>query len=159
MALFLSTFVNKIDAKGRLSVPVSFRTALLAEGAAFQGFVAFKSYRHAAIEACPLSRMERLSASVDQLDLFSEKQEDLSALLFADAHQLSFDGEGRMMLPDDLRAFAGIDREVAFVGQGATFQIWEPSRLKDHQAQALSRLRQRGVTLKLQPDAGKDHAD
>ena len=160
MTLFLSTFVNKVDAKGRLSVPATFRGALTSQASAgaFQGFAAFKSYKNPAIEACALSRMERMSASVDRLDLFSETQEDLASLLFADAHQIAFDGEGRTMLPEDLRIFAGITREAAFVGQGATFQIWEPSRFKEYQASALQRLRQRGVTLKLQPEA-ENHAD
>ncbi len=68
MTLFLSTFVNKIDKKGRISVPASFRQALAQQS--FQGVVVFRSYKFPAIEGMGIERMERLSSSVDELDLF-----------------------------------------------------------------------------------------
>jgi len=148
MALFISTFTNKIDAKGRLSVPAPFRAALANQP--FQGIVLFKSYRLPALEGCGIDRMAQLSNSVDQLDLFSEDQDDLAATLFADAHQLPFDSDGRVLLPEGLRAFAGIETQAAIVGRGATFQIWEPKAFQSHQEKARERLRQRGATLKLQ---------
>ncbi len=149
MSLFLSTFTNKVDQKGRVSVPSSFRSALV--GQSFQGVVLFKSYRLPALEGCGIDRMTLLSESVDQLDLFSEDQDDLTATLFADSFQLSFDGDGRVLVPEELRAFAGIKDAASFVGRGATFQIWEPQAFKAHQEEARKRLRERGATLKLQP--------
>lgn len=151
MTIFLSTFINKVDAKGRVSVPAQFRAALASQS--FQGIAAFKSYRVDAIEGCGIDRMSLMSESVDRLDLFSEDQDDLSATLFADAYQLSFDGDGRILLPEGLRSFAGIEKSAAFVGRGAMFQIWAPEKFKVHQADARERLRQRGATLKLQPKA------
>ncbi len=149
MAMFLSTYVNKVDRKGRVSVPASFRAALAGDG--FNGIVVFRSYKFAALEACPMDRMARLSASLDDLDLFSEQQDDLAATIFADAHQLPFDGEGRIMLPRELAEYARITDSAAFVGRGATFQIWTPDAFRAYQDEARERIRRRGATLRLRP--------
>ncbi len=147
MSLFLSTFINKIDRKGRVSVPSSFRAALAAQ--TFQGVVLFRSYTLPALEGCGLDRMQTLSNSVDRLDLFSETHEDLASALFADAHQLAWDQEGRILLPDPLRQFINLQDAAAFVGRGATFQIWNPEAFTIHQEKARERIKQRGATLQL----------
>src|ERR1700732_1459657 len=94
VALFLSTFVNKVDRKGRVSVPASFRAALA--GQSFAGIVAFRSFKTAAIEGSGIDRIEEMSARLDTLDQFSEEYESLASI-FADAQQLPFDGEGRII--------------------------------------------------------------
>tara|TARA_B000000565_G_scaffold255805_1_gene238035 strand:- start:23817 stop:24278 length:462 start_codon:yes stop_codon:yes gene_type:complete len=148
VSLFLSTFINKVDRKGRVSVPASFRATLADQS--FHGIVVFKSYRQAALEGCGINRMHLLSQQVDdQMDLFSEDQDDMTATLFADAQQLGFDTDGRVMLPEAFRAYANITDSAAFVGRGATFQIWQPDAFKVHQDQARKRLHQRGATLKI----------
>lgn len=150
MALFLSTFVNKIDKKGRVSVPSTFRAAL--ESESFQGIVAFRSYKHDAIEACSMERMQRLSSSVDDLDVFSDKQDDLTAAIFSESQQLPFDGEGRIVLPKILLDHSRIDGYAAFVGRGATFQIWHPKTFEAHQKQARDRVVDQQMTLRPAPN-------
>ena len=103
MALFLSTHFNKVDKKGRVSVPAQFRSAVV--GQSFPGIVAFRSF---------------------SLAEGSARHEEVRAML-ADARQLAFDGEGRIVLPDDLAQFARIAEEAAFVGQGRHFYICEPA--------------------------------
>lgn len=147
MTLFLSTFLNKLDKKGRVSVPASFRLVL--SGQAFQGIVAFRSYNLPAIEGMAIERMQRMSDSVDQLDLFSEAQEDLTTTIFADAQMLAFDGDGRIILPQMLLAHANIKDQVAFVGRGATFQIWNPEAFEAYQNEARRRVQDKQATLKL----------
>ncbi|OJW50362.1 MAG: division/cell wall cluster transcriptional repressor MraZ [Alphaproteobacteria bacterium 41-28] len=150
MALFLSTFINKLDKKGRVSVPASFRLAL--SGQTFQGIVAFRSYKLPAIEGMGIDRMQRLSDSVDQLDLFSDAQDDLTATIFADSHMLAFDGDGRIVLPQALLEHAKIQDNVAYVGHGATFQIWNPDAFEAYQQEARKRVQDKQATLKLRPD-------
>lgn len=145
--MFLSTFVNKVDKKGRVSVPAPFRAALSKE--IFQGFVAFRSYKNRAVECCSYSRMERLSESVDDLDIFSEAQEDLTATIFADAQQIPFDGDGRIILPENIIEHAGLGGQVAFVGRGSTFQIWSPGIFTSVQDEARQRLKEGQPSLKL----------
>jgi len=147
MTLFLSTFLNKLDKKGRVSVPASFRQAL--GGQTFQGIVAFRSYKLPAIEGMGIDRMQRISESVDQLDLFSEAQDDLTATIFADAQMLALDGDGRVILPQLLLDHAKIKDSVAFVGRGATFQIWNPEAFENYQSDARSRVQGQQSTLKL----------
>jgi MraZ protein len=152
MALFLATFINKVDRKGRVSVPASFRAALADQS--FPGIVVYRSHKYPALDAFGADRMERLSASIDNLALFSEQQDDLAATIFADARQLPFDSDGRIVLPEDFAAHAGIAGNAAFVGRGPSFQIWEPRAFQNFQTEARERIRRAGVTLKLRPTAG-----
>lgn len=152
MALFLSTFVNKVDKKGRISVPAPFRAALSAEP--YQGFVAFRSNKHDAIECCSYTRMEQLSQSVDSLDLFSQEQDDFTATIFADSLQIPFDGDGRIVLPKKILDYLDMtegneNREIAFVGRGATFQMWLPKNFESAQEESRSRIKGAQSTLKL----------
>jgi MraZ protein len=144
LALFLSTFVNKVDRKGRVSVPASFRLALTGQN--FNGIIAFRSFKLPALEASGVDRMEELSARIDQLAEFSEDRDALSSIL-ADAEQLPFDGEGRIVLPEGLCQHAGITEAAAFVGRGRTFQVWEPQRFQTHQQEMRERARRQGTTL------------
>jgi len=144
LALFLSTFVNKVDRKGRVSVPASFRAALA--GQSFAGIVAFRSFKSDGIEASGIDRLEEMSARLDGLDQFSEDYDTLASI-FADSQQLPFDSEGRIVLPEILAEHAGITESAAFVGLGRTFQIWEPERHKQHQAEMRERAKRQGVTL------------
>lgn len=150
MTLFLSTFVNKLDKKGRVSVPASFRLALSKQD--FQGIVAFRSFKLPAIEGMGIDRMQRLSESVDQLDLFSDTQDDLTASIFSDSQMLAFDGDGRVILNQTLIDHAKIQDSVAFVGRGATFQIWHPGNFERHQQEARTRIQANRETLKLKVD-------
>jgi MraZ protein len=144
VALFLSTFINKIDSKGRVSVPASFRSAL--NGQSGNGIVAYRSIKFAALEAAGSDRFEELAARLDTLAEFSDARDALQSIM-ADAHQLALDPEGRIMLPQHLVAHAGIGATVAFVGLGRTFQLWNPEAFQRHQEEMRDRARQRGLTL------------
>lgn len=145
MSLFLSTFTNPIDRKGRVSVPAAFRSALAGQN--FQGVVLMRSPIHAALEGFPYSMMEEMAQRLDNFALFSSDQNDLAASLFAEAVALAFDSEGRMTLPAPLGAHAGIKDAVCFVGLGRSFQVWEPAAWAARRAQAQSGMKARGLTL------------
>jgi MraZ protein len=142
VALFIDTFVNKVDRKGRVSVPASFRAAIAGatlDGQAFHGIVAFPSFKHPAVQCAGIDWMADLGGRVSQVDLFSDEHDDLTATLFADAKQLPFDGEGRVLLPQILAEHASIGASAAFVGRGASFEIWEPKALERYKAEARQR--------------------
>lgn len=147
MALFLATYLNKLDRKGRVSVPASFRAGLVSPH--FSGVVLFASHKYAAIEAWPYERLEKLSQSLDQLDVFSATQDDVATTVFGGAMPQSFDSEGRISLPESLISHAAIHDQVAFVGLGQTFQLWEPSKLAAHRAAAAERARSNALPVKL----------
>jgi MraZ protein len=144
VALFLSTYINKIDRKGRVSVPASFRAALV--GQAFPGVVAYRALKLPAVEASGIDRVEELSDRIDALPDFSDERDALASIL-PDSQQLPFDSEGRVILPPALVQHAGIGENAAFVGLGRTFQIWDPTRFARHQDDMRERALQRGLTL------------
>ena len=144
MALFTSTFINKVDRKGRVSVPASFRSALTSQS--FSGIVAFRSLKFVALDGGGFDRLEQIAQSLDELPEFSDEREGLASIL-ADAHEIPFDSEGRIVLPQRLVDYAGIGEQAAFVGLGRSFQIWDPTRYEAHQEEMRERVRQRGFTL------------
>lgn len=150
--MFIGTFENKVDRKGRVSVPAAFRQVLAPQN--YAGIVAFPSYRAPAIEACGIDFMERLNNSIENVDLFSETHDDLTLSIFAAAQQLPFDVDGRIILPPEFAEKAGITERAAFVGKGTMFQIWEPGALKQHLESARDRARERGLTISLRPQGG-----
>ena len=148
MAAFMGTHLNRLDAKGRVSVPAPFRTALRAgseDGVA--ALVLRPSHTHPCIEAWPTAVFQALETPLDRLDLFSEAHDDLAASLYADAWPVEADREGRIVLPESLVAHAGLDEQVAFLGLGRTFQIWEPAAAERRRAEARERAREHSLTL------------
>jgi transcriptional regulator MraZ len=142
--MFLSTYVNKVDRKGRVSVPATFRTAL--SGQRFPGIVVFPSYKYPALEANSIDWMEELASRLDTLDKFSDEHENLE-MLFASSRELPLDTEGRIALPPDLAEHAAVTDSVAFVGVGRNFQLWEPTRFAEHAANLRERSRQQGTRI------------
>ncbi len=152
MALFVGTVVNKVDRKGRVSVPASFRAALV--GQSFAGIVVFPSYKHKALECCAIDFMEQLSLSLYEIDTFSAQQDDLAETIFGEAHQLPFDSEGRIMLPAPLLEHAEIGEMAAFVGRGPRFQIWQPKAREAFAASVRERVLRENPTLRVRPPKG-----
>ena len=147
MALFLSTFVNKVDRKGRVSVPAAFRVGLADQG--FNGVVVFPSISLSCIEGWGMTRMEELSAGIDGFQPFSDERDAFALSILAKSHPLPFDTEGRVVLPPALLRHAGVGEEAAFVGRGSTFQVWEPSALEKNQEEADRRAKSGKESLKL----------
>jgi MraZ protein len=147
VSIFIGTFENKVDRKGRVSVPASFRQILATS--AYQGIVAFRYKTPNAMQACGLEFLEQLDQGISDYDLFSEDHDALSLGLFGDSHQLPFDGEGRVILPPAVLEITGIADRAAFVGKGKIFQIWEPEALKAHKVEAQTHAMAQNLTLRI----------
>ena len=122
--MFLSSFENKIDKKGRVSVPATFRSHLNSMG--YNGFISYPSFNHSALEACSQDRIEKLSSAIDSLNPFEEKRDYFATSVLSESENLQFDTEGRVSISEKLLQHAKITNNVLFVGLGKTFQIWEP---------------------------------
>lgn len=144
MAVFLSSFVNKIDRKGRVSVPAPFRAVL---GTDTAGIVVFRSLQYEALDGCSIAHLELLSQSLEKQDLPPDVFELIETTIFGGAVQLPFDGEGRISLPQNLITGVGISDEVAFVGRRKTFQLWDPAKLAAHENDARSKARAKDISL------------
>jgi MraZ protein len=164
MTMFMSTISGKIDAKGRVSVPSVFRSAIsaqngAAQSGASQGIFVYPSFTENAIEGGGHTLMNDIGAMVERLNLFAEERDALAASLFADSHHLNFDADGRVSLPAALLAHAGIEKELCFVGMGGKFQIWNPQGFADFRSKSRTMaLEQRGLLQSLShaPPGGTD---
>lgn len=145
MTLFFATTVNKLDAKGRVSVPAGFRDAVAGE--LVKGVVLLKSPKMPCLEGFAHSFMETMAGRLDSFDLFSDVQDDFAMAVFSQAVSLTFDADGRIGLPPELRDHAGITQQVAFVGLGRKFQVWDPARLALRQREAITNFQNKGLTL------------
>ncbi|HTC12138.1 MAG TPA: division/cell wall cluster transcriptional repressor MraZ [Acetobacteraceae bacterium] len=158
---FLGSHQNRLDAKGRVSVPASFRTTLrqapdgngngATHGAGGQ-LILRPSHFYACIEAWPPARFAALEAPLAQYSLLSPEHQDLATSLYADAFPVDVDKEGRILIPEQLVAHAGLTEAVLFMGVGPTFQIWEPAAAERRRAEARIRSRE------LAPHGGVAHA-
>ena len=132
--MFLSTYENKLDKKGRVSVPASFRSYLSSLG--YNGVICYPSFNNQSIEACSQDRIEKLSNTIDSLNPFEEKRDFFATSILSESISLQFDSEGRISLSSKLLKHAKIKNNMLFVGQGKTFQIWEPSIFEKFKAHA-----------------------
>lgn len=142
--MFISSFINRIDKKGRVSVPASFRTALGNDAA---GIVVFRSLQHTALECCSVAHLELLSQSLEKLDLPPETYELIETTIFGGSVQVPFDSEGRIVLPQTLTAAINVTEEATFVGRRKTFQIWQPQQFAAYESQARSAATAQDISL------------
>ena len=144
--MFLSSYENKLDKKGRVSVPASFRSHLNSLG--YNGFVAYPSFNNEALEACSEDRIEKLSNTIDSLNPFEEKRDYFATSVLSESVSLQFDNEGRVLLADKLIDHARIKNNILFVGLGKTFQIWEPNSFEKFKIVARKKAYQNRSNLK-----------
>jgi MraZ protein len=144
MDRFVSTFTNRLDAKGRLSVPATFRAVLERQTGA--GGV-LSVYCYPALDAPALDAGgERLAQTIDGLLAglpdYSDERDELSVALYGDVQLLAIDGDGRIVLPESLRQAAGLDGQATFVGLGQKFQIWAPERFEERRQRAREKVKE-----------------
>lgn len=140
MDRFVSTFTNKIDAKGRVSVPAPFRGVLERDGYA-GGIYCYPSLDAPALDAGGERLARKIDALLSSLPEYSDERDELSVALYGDVQVLTIDGDGRIVLPEGLRQHAGLQDRVAFVGLGDKFQIWEPKRFDERRSAARDKVR------------------
>lgn len=129
MDRFVSTFENKIDSKGRVSVPASFRAVLERDAYSLGttgGIYCYPSLDAPALDAGGERLAQKIDGLLSGLPDYSDERDELSVALYGDVQVITIDGDGRIVLPQDLRAHAGIEGRVTFVGLGDKFQIWQP---------------------------------
>ncbi len=138
MDRFLSNAVNKIDAKGRVSVPAAFRAALAKRGA--EDIYALRALDEPAINLGGPDLLDRFEQRLSQEDPFLSTADDMSLYFYGDGTFLKLDQDGRLTIPDFVRNHTGITTDVAFVGRGHFFQMWQPERFETHRNEARARL-------------------
>ncbi len=149
--LFMDTVVNKVDAKGRVSLPSDYR-AIVKELST--EIVCYRSLSSPCIEGCLEETLDKLATDIENAtDFFSETQDNLTNLIFGDAKRFVFDSTGRIVLTEKLLKHAQITDSAVFVGKGRKFQIWNPQNWEKEEARIRREALKNRPTLKAKEDA------
>jgi MraZ protein len=136
---YVSNFTYRLDAKGRVTIPSTFRSVLNRDG--FEGLYVHPSLAAPALDCGGNALLREIDDVLARLSPYSEERDTLSTALLGTSEILKVDPEGRVVLTETIKAYAGIEAEVTFVGQGHKFQIWEPVRFRAHLEEAKNRAR------------------
>jgi MraZ protein len=155
MDRFVSHYMLRLDAKGRVSVPASFRAVLARDG--FDGLYCFPALDRPALDAGGNALLAEIEALLAGFSPFSDQREQFSLALYGPSETLKIDGEGRVVLTDALKTHAGIADAATFVGLGHKFRIWEPGRFRAELAEATEKVRAFKQELGARMAAAKPH--
>ena len=139
MDRFVSNTTLRLDAKGRVSIPASFRSVLARDS--FAGLYCYPALDQPAIDAGGQALLAEIETLVNRFPPYAGEREEFLVALYGRSETVTIDTEGRVNLPDELKSHAGITDAVAFVGLGHKFQIWEPQRFRAHLAKATATVR------------------
>ena len=139
MDRFVANFMLRLDSKGRVSIPATFRSVLARDG--YDGLYCYPALASPAIDSGGNALMAEIDALIGRFAPFSQERERLALALCGTSETLKLDGEGRVVLSESLKRHAGITDRVAFVGLGHKFQIWEPGRFATELAEATQKVR------------------
>jgi len=145
MDRFVSNVTLRLDSKGRVSIPASFRSVLRRDG--FDGLYCYPALASPAIDAGGNALMAEIEALIGRFTPYSDERERFALALYGTSETLKVDGEGRVQLSESLKRHAGITDQVAFVGLGHKFQIWEPGRFQAELAEATQKVRELKAAL------------
>ena len=134
-------------------MPASFRSYLSNLG--YNGVICYPSFNHQCIEAWPQDRIEKISNAIDSLNPFEEKRDFFATSILSESINLQFDSEGRISLTPKLLKHAKIKNSMLFVGQGKTFQIWEPTAFEKFKVNAKKKSNLNRASLKWEHQLNK----
>ena len=147
----MDTITNKVDAKGRVSLPSDYR-AIVKELST--EIVCYRSLSAPCIEGCLEDTLDKLATEIENsTDFFSETQDNLTNLIFGDAKRFPFDSTGRIVLTDKLLQHACITDAAVFVGKGRKFQIWSPENWAREEARIRAEVLKNRPVLKQNREA------
>ena len=139
MVMFAGQYENKLDGKGRVSIPSPFRTEVLdsqpqpavrpsGTGDERQIFIYCSPRHEEVLECCDRAYLENMRKKMMRLDEGSKAREDLIDIYFSRSFRVLIDENGRVMLSKTLRDYAQISKTCLFVGRNDVFEIWNPDK-------------------------------
>ena len=120
--MFRGVSAINLDEKGRLAVPTRYRAEL---GDCCDNQIVVTVGLDKCLLLYPLPEFEEIERKLVKLPALNKKAKRLQRLLIGHATECEMDGQGRFLIPEPLRRFAGLDRRAALIGQGNTFEIWD----------------------------------
>ena len=142
--LFMDTILNKVDTKGRVSLPSDYRAIVKETNSEI---VCYRSLSAPCIEGCLEDLLDKLASDMENsLDFFSQEQDDLTNLIFGDAKRYPFDSTEKLL------KHADITTSAVFVGKGRKFQIWNPQNWEKEEARIRAEVLKNRPSLKIKPE-------
>jgi MraZ protein len=123
---------HKVDGKGRVSIPASFRRVLEAgdpgwtPGSSPELVIVYGDHRRKFLECYTMEAIDEVDAKIDALPRGSMERKALQRMFHGQSFPTNVDETGRLVLPTKLRAKIGLEGEAFFIAAGDTFQIWKP---------------------------------
>jgi MraZ protein len=139
MNRFVSTYTMRLDAKGRVSIPASYRAVLARDG--YEGLYCHPALDRPALDAGGNALLLEIETLIQRYPPYSDEREQFAAALYGRSETLKPDSEGRIILTENLKTHTGVSDAVTFVGLGHKFQIWEPERFRAHLTEATDKVR------------------
>jgi len=137
---FISTIAGTLDGKGRVCIPATYRQILAAQNTA--GVYVCPSFTEEALECFGDDVLQAFANAQAELDpFFAAAHDDKSFAVLSNTQLLTADENGRVRLPDDFIAHAGLKDRVSFVGLGRKFQVWDAERFAGLRAEKMARAR------------------
>lgn len=119
--MFLGEFEHTIDDKGRVAIPARFREEVS------EGLVLTRGFERC-LQAFPRSVWQALSERISALSLGNEEARNLRRLIFSGAAEVEIDRQGRVLIPQNLREYAGLNEQVVIAGLNTHFELWSRER-------------------------------
>lgn len=133
MTVFLSSYTNTVDKKGRVSVPASFRAEMAMHSR--QVVVVYAAPKEGFLYAWGYDDFIQFAERIKKMPPMSKERQRLSRTILAAARPLAFDADGRVLIPENLLKIAGISGKAMFAGQGEYFTIWNPDAYENMQVE------------------------
>ena len=127
--MFTGEYRHAVDDKGRLAVPSRFRAQLA-------GSVVVARWLDTCLAIFPMAACDELAAKVGGLPMTDPNARLLQRQLFAGAFETELDRQGRVLVPGNLRSFAGLEHEALVLGSRDHAEVWAPGRWETY-SQAL----------------------
>lgn len=141
--MFRGSFEHTVDDKGRVNIPSKFRAILLEdvkdERLVLTKFI-IKSLR--CLDVYPQAAWERFEHELANKPRFGEDFAMMESFYLSNAHECTVDKQGRVLLPPELRDYAGLEKEVVFAGARERFRIWHKETWKQFNEESEKQLTQ-----------------
>jgi len=119
--MFLGEFEHTMDDKGRVAIPARYRESLGVRFVLTKGF-------DQCLQAFPQTMWDKLATNIDRLPLGDPQVRHARRFIFAAAAEVEFDRQGRILIPQNLRDYAGLVQEVVIAGMNSYFELWSAQR-------------------------------
>ena len=121
---FMAEYQNNMDAKGRVILPIKFRETI------GNKFILTKGFDHN-LFIYPLDEWKKVEEKLSNLKITNKNSRIIKRLLQGSAVEVEIDNQDRISIPQNLRLYAELEKELLFVGQGEYIEIWAKNKFEE----------------------------